>query len=176
MKGNSETAVLLVIVVMILFFVVMSGGIMNKAFGEKGLLEKYSTKGLSEDFVQVTTQKFMKENQAFSDSISSIFTGDKLPQKCSQWYQQCTGKSESPWNNKPNLMESDYDAAMAGIKCDNAPAIKEIEDIWAGSQSGSYLTDINDEGQKIVLVRNACKINLIDQIHAQQASGSGGAK
>jgi hypothetical protein len=172
MKGNSETAVVLVTLTMILFLLATASGLLNKTFGEKGLLEKYSLKGITESFVEASSKKFMDQNQAFLDSVSTAFTGDKLPQKCSSWYQQCTGKTDSPWNNKPYLTESDYDTAMAGIKCDNAPAIKEIADMWATSDS-TFSQMASSDSSKIVLVRNACKINLIDQIHKQQPAISG---
>lgn len=175
MKGTGESPVILVTVVLLLVFILASYGILNRSYGQGGLIEQYSVKGISENLVKDGMQKYLKQNQDFLNSVNSIFTGDSLQQKCSDWYNYCMQINKSPWNNRPNLKESDYDDAIAGIKCDNAPAIKDIEDMWSKSNLGNYIDILGDEGQRITLVRNACEVNMADQIHKQQdLYGSGG--
>jgi len=164
MKGNQYLVVLLMCVVMLVFFLGAASGILNKAFGDKGLYEKFSKPLLwsSEEVMKIGMDKYLKQNQDYLDKVNQVFSGDPIEARCSDWYKDCGGTVSGLWNHNPDLAESDFE--KANILCnDKASGSREkLRESW--SESDPEFKLLSSE-QQYSMMKNACAVNLLSQIH-----------
>jgi hypothetical protein len=171
MKGNQYIVVVLISVVMLVFFIGTATGILNKAFGDKGLVEKFSKPLLwsSEELMKVGMNKYIKQNQDYIDKVNQIFSGDPIEARCSEWYKDCGGAVSGLWNHKPDLTESDFEKANMLCNDKKSDAREKIRESWSNSEPS--FKDLTGE-QQYSMMKNACAVNLLNQIHeAEQIRG-----
>lgn len=154
MKGQElqEVTVSVFLVLLLLSFAFV---ISAAFFGDKGLYEKFAK---PVDWAgSAIAGGATKEYRDFLARVQAIFTGGTLNVMCTEWYYAC-GCSDSPWNNKPNLAESEVSEASKCLCFDKgADSMKKIDEQWskADPEFANYIVE-----QKREIMKNACLAEL----------------
>ena len=158
MKGQ-ELQVVLISVFLVAFLVASMMIVSGKFFGDKGVYEKFTKP--AEWIGGTVGGAATKEYRNFLSKVQAIFTGDTFSVMCTEWFTECEGAS-SPWNNKPNLGESDINEASMYLCFDKgSEPRKKIDEQW--SKADAEFARYSDE-QKREIMKNACLAKLRDMM------------